>query len=151
MRNVFFLAGTNPPQRLSAEQIAQVARRTNYQPRQMAIELGLTPRTFERRFRRVFECTPREWLVVEKMREAASLLTQGWDTKEIAAALGYGHMPSFFRQFRRMFGCTTTEWQERLAAKLNPESSLDSGQLSQNAIFLSQNAISPRLQLTEAI
>jgi AraC-like DNA-binding protein len=117
----------------------------------MAQELGLTPRTFERRFRRSFGCEPRKWLAVEKMREAASLLAQGWNTKEIAAALGYGHPPSFFREFRRLYGCTTKEWQERLMPAPTAEFLPVGPQVSQNAIFLSQNAISPRLPLTEAI
>lgn len=145
------MTGTTPPQWLSVDEIAELARRTEYQPKRLARELGLTPRTFERRFQRAFECAPRDWLAVEKMRQAAALLAQGWNTKEIAAALGYGHPPSFFREFRRLFGCTTKEWQESLSSAPEEEIWPLARHLSQNAIFLSQNATSPALRLNEAI
>jgi transcriptional regulator GlxA family with amidase domain len=151
VRNVFFLAGTNPPQRLSAEQIAQVARRTNYQPRQMAIELGLTPRTFERRFRRVFECTPRKWLMQQRMRDGMELLEQGFSTKEVAAQLGFRDRCSLFRVFRLKLRHTPRKLANNgleLAAstvQFIPE------QVSQSATFLSQSATPTPLRLSEAI
>lgn len=151
MKTNYLLTGTNPPQWLSDAQVTDAARRAQYQPRHLARELGLTPRTFERRFRRAFGCAPREWLAVEQMREAATLLARGFNTKEIAAALGYGHPPSFFREFRRQFGCTTTEWQERLRPAREADVWAGAGRLSQNAIILSQTAISPALRLTEAV
>ena len=145
------LSGHHPPQWLSVTEMADAARRASYQPSLLARELGLTPRTFERRFQKAFDCAPREWLEQEQMREAAALLAQGRNTKEVAALLGYRHAPSFLRGFRRLFGCTTREWQRQLEATTDCPPGVSGGRLSRNAIFLSANASSPGLRFAGVV
>jgi AraC-like DNA-binding protein len=146
------LTGTNPPQFLSIEQLAERARHCGFEACRLAHGLGLTPRTFERRFRTAFGCPPRLWLAEQQMREALALLETGWNTKQVAVALGYGHPPSFFREFRRCFGCTPVEYlakrSEPLRIVLAPP---PAGWLSQTAIFLSQSATSRGLPLAQAV
>jgi AraC-like DNA-binding protein len=105
------LAGTNPPQFLSTQQIIARARHSNYAAQQLAKDLGLSVRTFERRFQRAFGCAPRAWLAEQRMRDALALLERGLTPKEAAAELFFDHPQSLFRKFRRSFGCTPVEYQ----------------------------------------
>lgn len=132
------------------EQLAERARRNDFQSHRLAADLHLTPRTFERRFRQAFGCPPRQWLAQQQMCAAAALLENGFNTKEVAGTLGYGHTTSFFREFRRWFGCTPTEY---LANRTVPVTltTHTSGWLSQNAMFLSQTATSPALSISYAL
>ena len=151
MKTNCVLTGTNPPQFLSIEQLAERARRSSFEACRLANGLGLTPRTFERRFRAAFGCAPRRWLAEQQMRHAAALLESGFNTKEVAMALGYGHPPSFFREFRRHFGCTPVEYLAKRSEPLRTSAFPSAAEwLSQNAIFLSQSATSRALPLVEA-
>jgi AraC-like DNA-binding protein len=145
------LTGTNPPQFLSIEQLAERARRCDYCARRLRTDLRLTQRTFIRRFRAAFGCDPRMWLSQQRMRDAATLLAQGFTTKEVASKLAFRHPPSFFRKFRRLFGATPTEFLEERAVRLEPPTVLPVYPLSQTAIFLSQTATSRGLPLERAI
>ena len=132
------------------EQLVERARRNDFQAHRLAVDLQLTPRTCERRFRRAFGCPPRQWLAQQQMCAAAALLENGFSAKEVAGALGYGHATSFFREFRRYFGCNPAEYLEQrtLPETLRTQSS---GWLSQNATFLSQTATSPGLSISYAL
>jgi AraC-like DNA-binding protein len=146
------LAGTNPPQFLSLDQLAERARRCDFEACRLASGLGLTLRTFERRFRAAFGCAPRRWLAEQQMRDAAELLESGFNSKEVAVALGYGHPPSFFREFRRCFRCTPVEYLAMRSEPLKiPAIPSATGRLSQIAIILSQTATSPGLPLAQAV
>jgi len=132
--------------------LADRARRCGFEACRLARELGLTIRTFERRFRAAFGCVPRRWLAEQQMRDAAGLLESGFNTKQVAVALGYGHAPSFFREFRRCFGCTPVEYLAKRTEPIRIPSLMPPAiWVSRNAIFLSRNATSDSLPMAQAI
>jgi AraC-like DNA-binding protein len=143
------LTGTNPPQWLSPAQIAGLARRSEYLSQRLAGELRLTPRTFERRFRRAFDCEPRKWLAQQRMRDALELLDRGLTPKQAAAELAFEHPQSLFRIFRRSFGCTPVEYQRQRVITPAPEVArfAPSG-LSHSVTLLSHSVTAPGLRLT---
>jgi AraC-like DNA-binding protein len=153
VKNNYLLTGTNPPQWLSADQVAELARRSEYQPKRLARETGLGSRTFERRFRDAFGCTPREWLAGQRMHDAVVLLERGYKTKEVAAAVAFRHLPSFVRKFRLEMG--TTPGAFAVARGNGPflvsSTMTVTGRVSQMANSLSQTANSPGLQLTATL
>ena len=71
------LTGTTPPESISIEQLAERARRCEYQPRHLAKELGLNRKTFQRRFQRAFGSAPGRWFIEQRIRYAAILLERG--------------------------------------------------------------------------
>ena len=150
MKYDHFLTGTLPPERLTLTELAGLARHEEFQPRRLAEAVGLSLRTFARRFRQAFGSSTRAWLAAEQMQEAAVLLARGRSGKEVAGVLGYRHLPSFCREFRRYFGCTTTEWHERFNTGQQQPYPAGEGALSRNANLLSRNANPLRLRVTVA-
>jgi AraC-like DNA-binding protein len=146
----YLLTGTNPPQWLSAEQVAALARQANYQPKRLAREIGLNARTFERRFRRAFGAAPRVWLAGQRMTDAVALLELGYNAKQVAAAVAFRHLPSFVRKFRLEMGITPKVFagREMSGPGLLPDPIR--GGVSQLANILSQSANSGSLQLSAA-
>ena len=110
----YLLTGTNPPQWLSADQVADVAKQVNYQPRRLARELGLTGRTLGRHFNRAFGCGPREWLKQRRMSDGVTLLGRGFNTKQVASELGFQDRSSLFRVFRRQLQPTPRRLADRV-------------------------------------
>ena len=90
-------------------ELRRAATESRFRVKCFARLLGLEVRTLERRFVHLFGCSPDQWLADQRMREAARLLQQGRNIKEVAAELAYRHSSSFCRQFRRCFGCTPAE------------------------------------------
>ena len=110
----YLLTGTNPPQWLSADQVAEVAKRVNYQPMRLACELGLTYRTLGRHFNGAFGCGPRAWLKQRRMTDVVTLLGHGFSTKQVASELGYQDRSSLFRVLRRQLQPTPRQLANRL-------------------------------------
>ena len=151
MKKNFFLTGTNPPQWLSSDQIAELARRANFQPTRLARATGLGVRTFERRFHGAFGSAPREWLAEQRMTDAVVLLERGFNAKEVAAAVAFRHLPSFVRKFRMAMGTTPGAFAERAVSLPGFMPNPMRGAVSQLANILSQSANSGSLRLNETI
>jgi two-component system response regulator YesN len=72
--------------------------------RELASEVKLSPRRLECLFRNETGANIRDFLINERLRMAAHLLsTSELSIKEIAYAIGYGHPSSFTRAFERHF------------------------------------------------
>ena len=151
VKNNHLLTGTTPPQWLSAEQVAELARRASYQPKRLARETGLGARTFERRFRSAFGAAPREWLAGQRMTDAVALLERGYNAKEVAAAVAFRHLPSFVRKFRMEMGTTPGAFAERALSLPGFMPNPMRGGVSQLANILSQSANSGSLRLSGTI
>lgn len=122
--------------------LRRAASEAGFSVKKFARALGVEVRTLERRFVARFGCSPDEWLSRERMAEAASLLQQGFNTKEVAAEVAYQHTSSFFREFRRRLGCTPSEF---VANRRDPFLIPGNRTLSQTATLLSQTATSQSL------
>jgi len=86
---------------------AFVAARGNLRaaPAQLAEHLGLTLDYFSRVFRQTFGCAPREWLVGERIRNAAQRLSESHvKIGTLAEELGYPDIYSFSKQFKKVTG-----------------------------------------------
>ena len=138
-------------QTVSLEQLAELARRVDYDATRLAGELRLERRTLTRRFRVELNCSPGEWLGRQQMNDAVQLLGRGLTVKEVAVELGYQQSPQFCREFRRCFGCTPSQYtaQRCPPSKLLLQISV-SAPMSQTANLLSQTANAPGLPCAQA-
>jgi len=95
---------------------AQIAKLVQYvsdnikerlRPAHLAEQLELSSAYFARIFRKTFKCSPRRWLVEERVRLGAQKLhdTQS-NVSEIAYELGYEDPQLFSRQFKQVMGCS---------------------------------------------
>lgn len=74
-------------------------------PADLAAEIDMSADYFSRRFRESFGCSPRSWLMSERIRSASRLLS-GSQLRifQIATQLGYADVPQFSRQFKAVTG-----------------------------------------------
>ena len=71
----------------------------------LAGAVDLSPDYFSRQFRRSFHMPPRDWLIQQRIREAARrLTTTDLTVYQVAAELGYENVSQFSRQFRQITG-----------------------------------------------
>jgi AraC-like DNA-binding protein len=106
-------AGESPPlspaqrQRLLA--LAADRHPRPLHPNELAAALGLSHDYFTRQFRRTFGVPPRTWLLRERLRAAATIVsTSSEPIAAIAERCGFGSPYIFSRQFRRVLGVTPT-------------------------------------------
>jgi transcriptional regulator GlxA family with amidase domain len=84
--------------------LATIERHPHRSVRELASEVKLSPRRLECLFRNETGANIRDFLIGERLRMAAHLLTTSeLSIKEIAYAIGYGHPSSFTRAFERRF------------------------------------------------
>ncbi|MEI7610544.1 MAG: AraC family transcriptional regulator [Rhodospirillaceae bacterium] len=71
----------------------------------LALALGLSPRTLSGRFKAFFGMTVPEWLTEWRLVRAKELVVDGaTPLAEIAASLGYAHLSNFSSAFSKRFG-----------------------------------------------
>jgi AraC family transcriptional activator FtrA len=80
----------------------------------MAEEMGMSLRTFLRRFAEATGQSPGDWLADERVREAKRLLTQGNPgVEDVAAAVGFGSAHTLRHHFRQKVGISPSEYRAR--------------------------------------
>lgn len=84
----------------------ELARSAGYNARQLAAQLGVSPRQLQRMFRAHCDLTPRAWLDACRLRQAWEMLQHSRSVKEVAFMLGFARHSHFSRKFRDYFGCT---------------------------------------------
>jgi len=144
------LTGTNPPEFLALDQITERARRSDYQARKLAYDLGLSSKTFARRFHQAFGSAPRDWLAEQRLDDGLALLERGLSTKEVAAELGFRDRSSLFRVFRLRLNHTPRKVVNRIYPALPaiPVICQPAITVSELATFLSESATPPDLRLS---
>ena len=87
----------NPAERLSNKEMAEKA--------------GYGLESFRKIFKEVIGCSPQEYLIRQRIREAQRMI---WENKlelnNIAFELGYNDLPSFSRQFKKMTGISPSAY-----------------------------------------
>jgi AraC-like DNA-binding protein len=91
---------------------AKVAWEAHYSLPELAKLCGLNPRTLRARWLAEFGCTPKQWLMRERILYAGHLAEFGDRTEDIAAQLDYTDASHFTRDFRCFYGMTTHRWRE---------------------------------------
>jgi AraC-like DNA-binding protein len=106
------LLGMSQRRRLSEFARQHVADRLS--PADLAEVVGLSPDYFSRVFHRTFGCSPRDWLVRERIREASRMLTETpLAVFQVARHLGYANVSQFSRQFREVLGVSPGRYRRR--------------------------------------
>jgi AraC-like DNA-binding protein len=84
-------------------------------PSELAAVVGLSSDWFRRAFHASFGCSPRAWLVRERVRRAAQRLADepAISIAEVAAQLGYEDYRLLDRQFRAELGVSPVQWRNR--------------------------------------
>lgn len=79
---------------------------------QLALDYGMSPADFRRKWRGLMPLPPGKYLVQLRMREACRLLVESGDgIGEIAAAVGFGDPLYFARAFKRLTGRTASDYR----------------------------------------
>jgi AraC-like DNA-binding protein len=76
----------------------------------MAARAGLSVAQFERHVHRLFELTPRQWLLSRRIERAMSLVGSGSSVSQIAQACGFSDHSAFTRAFRRHVGVAPRDY-----------------------------------------
>ena len=83
-------------------------------PGDLARLVGLSTDYFTRQFKQSFGASPREWMLRQRLRQAAGLLAETDErVSEIALRLGYPDVFLFSRQFKAEFGSSPQHWRRR--------------------------------------
>jgi AraC-like DNA-binding protein len=83
----------------------------------LAAQLHLSPSHLQRLFKRETGVRLGEWLIAQRLEEAAYLLANSYlSVKEIARSAGYEHVSSFIRAFERRYVLTPTRYRDRANA-----------------------------------
>jgi len=87
-------------------------------PTDLARVLDLSPDYFARTFQRSFGVSPRRWLVLERIRRAAIMLSESnLSVSQIAYSLGYSDIYLFSRQFKGTLGRSPNSYRSHSAVK----------------------------------
>ena len=87
----------------------------------LALEAGLSERTFLRRFQEGTGMTPARWLRRERIGRAMTLLEEGrLALDDIATACGFGSAESFRKAFREIAGTSPAAYRSRFGAASLP-------------------------------
>ena len=82
------------------------------EPRDIAQLLDLTPDYCSRVFKQRFSMSLRDWLIRERIQEAARRLRERSDSVEnIGLSLGFSNPAHFSRQFKKHMHCTPSHWR----------------------------------------
>jgi AraC family transcriptional activator FtrA len=86
----------------------------DYRIPDLAEAVGMSERTFLRRFVEATGATPGEWLVEMRVDAAKQLLEEGRRSiKEVASTAGFGSVETLRHHFRRRVGLSPAEYRER--------------------------------------
>ncbi|MBN2712780.1 MAG: helix-turn-helix transcriptional regulator [Planctomycetes bacterium] len=82
-------------------------------PNDLARVLNFSPDYFRRIFHRTFKCSPRHWLLEQRIHQAAALILSGATVSEAAQELGYSDIYLFSRQFKAAKGIAPSRYAFR--------------------------------------
>ena len=83
-------------------------------PADLAQALDCAPSTLRRLLHRTWQLSPRAWILRERMRRIADLLTEDdAPLEDLARRCGYASPPSFMRLFTQVMGVTPGRWRTR--------------------------------------
>lgn len=79
---------------------------------ELAFLCNLSTSTFKRYFQKIYNTSPNNWILQQRMKMAAKLLHQGKEKPaEIFYKVGYENHSSFSRSFKKFYGVTPKEFQ----------------------------------------
>ncbi|WP_110643565.1 transcriptional regulator FtrA [Salinicola sp. CPA57] len=87
----------------------------------LAAEVGMSVRTFQRRFEAMTGLPPSTWIMNERLRAACNLLENSTELQleVIAEKCGFGSLPAMRHHFRKKLGLSPREYRRRTVARSN--------------------------------
>lgn len=85
----------------------------------MAINLGVSERQLQRKFKTLLNCSPSEYLRNFRLQKSLLLLKQGTPVGDVAMDVGFASQSYFTSCFKARFGITPTKfqrWQQLVSA-----------------------------------
>ena len=83
----------------------------------LAMEAGLSPFHFLRRFKQRYHATPHQMVMALRLYRAKQQLAEGARPAEVAAAVGLVDQAHLTRRFARMYGVTPARYQAQLRTR----------------------------------
>lgn len=83
----------------------------------LAVEAGMSLRTFQRKFEATTGFSPRDWILQERLRSARELLESELKTplEEVASSCGFGTLPTMRHHFRNKLGTSPSTYRKAFA------------------------------------
>ena len=72
---------------------------------------GRSISTFNRDFKKIFETTPKKWILKKKMKNAKKMLSNGISVTDCAFELGYNNVSNFIKVYKSMYNLTPKQMQ----------------------------------------
>lgn len=89
------------------------ARKAEYSAHKLAKLCGVSLRSLERFFKQTKATSPHQWLQLQRLLQAKSILMELDSIKEAADTLGYKQANHFSREFKKHFGGTPSSFRNR--------------------------------------
>ncbi len=102
-----------PDQQIRLMRLVQLSPGKKLSPNDLAKYIDLHPRYFSRKFLRTFGVNPRTWILNERLRFAAELISRSsLSVQQIATRFGYADAPQFSRQFKAAYGVSPSRYKQ---------------------------------------
>ncbi len=100
----FIAAAIVKEQNNSLPQVVQNHKYKNLNTEELAFLCNMSLSTFKRKFSELYQTSPKQYMIAEKMKKAERLLKHQKKPSEIYFELGYENLSSFSTQFKKYFG-----------------------------------------------
>lgn len=85
---------------------------------QLAVQVGMSRRTFLRRFHDATGTTPGEWMLAVRLEKACALLESGkMSVDRVAEQAGFGSPETLRHHFRQRLNTTPTRWRKEFSGR----------------------------------
>ncbi|MDI9311908.1 MAG: AraC family transcriptional regulator [Limnohabitans sp.] len=91
--------------------VIQKEENSNLTIEELAFLCNMSISTFKRKFSEVFQTSPKQYFIEQKMQKAIVLLQQNKRPSEIYTDLGYETLSAFSNEFKKHFGTSPTNYQ----------------------------------------
>lgn len=91
--------------------VIQKEENSNLTIEELAFLCNMSISTFKRKFSDVFQTSPKQYFIEQKMQKAIALLQQNKRPSEIYTDLGYETLSAFSNEFKKHFGTSPTHYQ----------------------------------------
>lgn len=72
---------------------------------------GRSLSTFNRDFKKIFNTTPKKWIIKKKMKKAKKMLINGLSVTDCAFELGYNNISNFIKVYKYIYNITPKQMQ----------------------------------------
>ncbi len=107
--NAIITSISNNSNQLQFKQFINQQTDWNLSVDELAFLCNMSTSTFKRKFSEVFNTSPKQYFIQQKMKRALALLQRNKRPSEIFIELGYQNLPAFSNEFKKHFGFSPKE------------------------------------------